>query len=424
MRVIKLAFYIISTILLIIFFISSQSDDKNIKECNTKNDSYITSDGLLFEKFDNISDWKTGTDVSNADSIFGIKEGNLSITLYGIGNTAPHMTKNIYMNFSNITNIVYWVYISNSSNIKYLTLYISSTKDFTNYFSSSSEVTDGWNQIVIGKSDFIRHENESWNNVMTRIRFKMNLYENGSSSASFKNLKYNIEGRAKVVITFDDGFQSVFDNARPIMEKNDQKGVVFIITDYPDNEKYSGYMNTSKITELYNSGWDISSHTRSHRDLTSLSEKEMENELNSSYNWLANHGFGTSAIFIAYPYGKYNDRVISYTKSLYKMGRTIVNGKNQGHISTNNDDMLYKTKSINIVNTTTVGNIENYINDTIEQKGLLVLTFHQIIEDANTPIRYNISDFEEISNFLKNRNSDIDIVTFSEYYNGKCTNRQ
>ncbi len=81
--------------------------------------------------------------------------------------------------------------------------------------------------------------------------------------------------RPTVIITFDDGWYSVLQNAKPIMDNNSQKGVVFIITNQPElswNGQPNNYMNVSQLQQLYGSGWDLSSHTYSHAVLTTVND--------------------------------------------------------------------------------------------------------------------------------------------------------
>jgi hypothetical protein len=66
------------------------------------------------------------------------------------------------------------------------------------------------------------------------------------------------------------------------------------------------------------------------------------------------------------------------------------------------------------MNTTSVQAIKNRIDSTIIQNGLVILAFHQIVdEDGIYETQYLTSQFEEVSDYLKSREADIDVITLS-----------
>jgi len=69
-----------------------------------------------------------------------------------------------------------------------------------------------------------------------------------------------------VIITFDDGHMSVYDNAFPIMEALGFSGILYIvanrINDIPD------FINVAILKEMINAGWEVGSHSYTHADLT------------------------------------------------------------------------------------------------------------------------------------------------------------
>ena len=59
------------------------------------------------------------------------------------------------------------------------------------------------------------------------------LKSNGYTSVCFKNLtqEYSLPEKP-IIITFDDGYESIYQNAFPILKKYNFMAVVYIITDY------------------------------------------------------------------------------------------------------------------------------------------------------------------------------------------------
>jgi peptidoglycan/xylan/chitin deacetylase (PgdA/CDA1 family) len=92
-----------------------------------------------------------------------------------------------------------------------------------------------------------------------------------------------------VILVFDDGFSTVYEIAKPIMDQYGFVGSVATVTRYASfSSDSSGYMKWAQIEELSNSGWDIESHGLTHSHLLTLNESEFRNELSSSKEIIAN----------------------------------------------------------------------------------------------------------------------------------------
>jgi len=106
-----------------------------------------------------------------------------------------------------------------------------------------------------------------------------------------------------IIITFDDGDTSVYETAFPIMQKYGLTGVVYIVGNYQDTD---GYMTSTQIKELAAAGWEVGSHSRSHRDLTKLDALILRQEIIQARKELEK-ATGVQALTFAYPFGKMND---------------------------------------------------------------------------------------------------------------------
>jgi hypothetical protein len=192
-------------------------------------------------------------------------------------------------------------------------------------------------------------------------------------------------------------------------------------------------MNMSQLNALYSAGWDLSSHTVTHPYLTKLKNtSKLNTELRNSKNWLNSSGFTRASMFLAYPYGDYNNAVISAVKANgYLAARTVDNDLTHPQF-TLASPLLYELPTLIVRGVpgygdpaTPVSDIENQINNTIASNGLLIITFHIIdddseccVEGVNAPEEYKVSDFKTISDFLKSKEDDgqLDVVTMSEYF--------
>jgi peptidoglycan/xylan/chitin deacetylase (PgdA/CDA1 family) len=111
-----------------------------------------------------------------------------------------------------------------------------------------------------------------------------------------------------VIITFDDGDISVYETAFPILQKYGLTGVVYIVNNYMGTE---GYMSAEQIKELVAAGWEVGSHSRSHRDLTKLEPAIQRAEIVEAREVLQ-EALGVPVQTFAYPFGIMNSSVGSY----------------------------------------------------------------------------------------------------------------
>ncbi len=231
---------------------------------------------------------------------------------------------------------------------------------------------------------------------------------------------------AKVILTFDDGWKTTSTNALPILQNSNQKGVVFLITD-PVYRGYADYMSLADLQTLNSASWDISSHTVTHPQLTTLTPAQLSTELNNSKQWLDMNGFVRGSMFLSYPEGLYNDTVIQAVKSSGYVGaRTveILNGTYPHYILNDPTDAQYKMKTFETdcttptLNLCTSDGVITEINNSISQGGLLIITFHKIVPSysGSPSTEFLSANLQNVSTYLNGRSAEVDVVTLSEYF--------
>ena len=124
------------------------------------------------------------------------------------------------------------------------------------------------------------------------------------------------------VLTFDDGFIHHYEMAK-MLYRSDMLASFYIITCLC---KYRGMPLLMKrpryIREIYDMGHEIGSHTHTHRNLTLLQPLEIEREFQISLEVLSKI-IKSDIKGVAYPYGAFNDNVVSIAKKYFRYGRTI-----------------------------------------------------------------------------------------------------
>ena len=127
---------------------------------------------------------------------------------------------------------------------------------------------------------------------------------------------YDIE--KPVFITFDDGYEENYTEIFPILQKYNAKITLFLVTD-PDKEKI---LTLDMIREMSDSGLvKFESHTMTHVNLTQISSdgEKLADELRNS-KLKIEEMTGKRVIALAYPHGKYNEKIIEKTKEFYMFG--------------------------------------------------------------------------------------------------------
>ncbi|MGN6347626.1 MAG: polysaccharide deacetylase family protein [Candidatus Nitrosocosmicus sp.] len=138
------------------------------------------------------------------------------------------------------------------------------------------------------------------------------------------------------IITFDDGYKSQFTNAKPILTNYGYNASFFIVCNFVG--KTAEQMNTSSIVDfigrgveqmswndiisLYKQGYQIGAHTMNHlRNLTNMSNSELDYEIGHSKQCLADHGIFTKTFAYPFENGKYNSTIVEDISKYYSYAR-------------------------------------------------------------------------------------------------------
>ena len=110
-----------------------------------------------------------------------------------------------------------------------------------------------------------------------------------------------------ILLTFDDGSETIYQNALPIMQRYDFTGTAYIVYNYIGT---SNYMTADQIRALYVAGWEVGSHSLSHSDLTMHPDRQMD-EIVGSRRRLESL-LGIPVMSFAYPFGAYDSDSLHY----------------------------------------------------------------------------------------------------------------
>ncbi|MFC1561218.1 polysaccharide deacetylase family protein [Candidatus Latescibacterota bacterium] len=119
------------------------------------------------------------------------------------------------------------------------------------------------------------------------------------------------------VITFDDGYQSVYEEAFPVLKCYNMSATVFLAVGEKEAVKSRvqlpslderTMMSWDEIREMQQMGITFGAHTCTHQNLTHLPFERVKAEVCDS-KAIIEDALGTTVVCFAYPYGHYNHQV-------------------------------------------------------------------------------------------------------------------
>ncbi len=136
----------------------------------------------------------------------------------------------------------------------------------------------------------------------------------------------NLPPRA-AVLTFDDGFESVYTRAFPVLQKYAAPATVFLVSSYigqkndwpgqPAAVPRYRLMDWPQIREMARHGIEFGGHTATHPPLDDLPSPRLREEVVASRRRLED-GLGRSVHYFAYPYGRSSPQVQAVVAGAYR----------------------------------------------------------------------------------------------------------
>lgn len=142
------------------------------------------------------------------------------------------------------------------------------------------------------------------------------LKKNGYTPITFEDFPLK-DVKKPVMLTFDDGYQANYTDIFPLLKKYNVKATIFVVTNPINRPKR---LTAVEIREMSLSGLvSIQSHTCSHRNLKTLSGKDLDVELGKSRDILERLT-GKRVIALAYPNGDYSRTQLMRFSKYYNYG--------------------------------------------------------------------------------------------------------
>lgn len=210
-----------------------------------------------------------------------------------------------------------------------------------------------------------------------------------------------------VVFMFDDGWESVYINAYPLLKKYGYKGSIAVIPKKVGEYEYMSYI---QLAELYMDGWDMLNHTYAHKENMYTKCENMLAECMNARTWLQNHQLTKCKNMVVTAYGECNPYLI---KLLNDSGFTSIR---------TSDNILNLNREIEYIPAITIHMLNDISVDAIKAKLLkssanydvILLNLHKINNiDDETQMSFSPEKLELITEFLYKNQDKFRVVPYS-----------
>jgi peptidoglycan/xylan/chitin deacetylase (PgdA/CDA1 family) len=183
--------------------------------------------------------------------------------------------------------------------------------------------------------------------------------------------------RARLSLTFDDGWLSAFNNGASLLNKYGYEGTFYL---NPSTIDTANFMSSAQVQDLRDNGHQIASHGYQHYNFTTLDRSVIDYQLHFATQYF-NQVHGLQSIDFAAPFGGNDAQLAFYAHKYYTSLRGTDSGINtRQNFNPYNIHVLYMGRSV------TASRLVDEIADAQASHGWLVLVYHRIepTSDAET----------------------------------------
>lgn len=214
-----------------------------------------------------------------------------------------------------------------------------------------------------------------------------------------------------ITVTFDDGFESIYNAAMPLLQKYGIHTTQYILG---GTESNSAYVSWKQIAQMQKAGHEIACHTMTHPDLTTLDPGMLNYQLSQCKQELSQR-FGPIDDF-ASPYGAENSTTLAAISKYFDSQRNTngdpSNGVTDADVNTAANFDRFDIIGVTVRHDTTVQQLQALVDYAKQHNGWVVLTYHQADQDTSSPYEVDSSNLDHQLAYLSSTN--VRIVTISE----------
>ena len=279
----------------------------------------------------------------------------------------------------------------------------------------SGILTSGdWISLILSFQDAVV-SNHPTRNGITAVQVLVGDPDKGITTKTYFNLIELVPECAQgfASVTFDDGYESQYTLAKPILDSYGIRASVFPVC------KCIGEfdrLTLDQLLKMQNSKWEIGVHAYSDAihgsTFTRAATYNVEKDIINSRIWFASNGI-KNVNSIAYPSGNINKDVINICKKYFTSGRTTASSNRESPIP----DMPFRLRAQSSISSYNGGlsatTVQNLISSAATNKSWLILVFHNIVPGSpKSTTDCSQSDFNSIIRTLSK--SGLRIMTIND----------
>jgi len=180
--------------------------------------------------------------------------------------------------------------------------------------------------------------------------------------------------RAIISFTFDDFPRSAVSNGARILENHSARGTFYAAGAYC-GKTVDGIIQYSKedLSRLIGARHEVGCHTFHHRRISTLTAKELQDEINLNNEFFASCVPQTRTRTFAYPYGDTSLRGTKKLQGMFDTCRSTQTGLNIGRVD------LGRLRAIRLYNSRIdAGGVRGVINEAVARKAWLIFYTHDV----------------------------------------------
>lgn len=351
-------------------------------------------------------------------STFALGEQSLRITTDGDGSSV--FTRKAITPTLNFTDrmVKAWVKVDGVDNIRELRISVTGDdfRTWTDYWIAGAGAEaeflqdNRWNVITLGLAQTMVTGNPDTSRV-DGVQVRVTDRGTGEPATVWLNGIALVQrnDRGIVTIAFDDGYDSDYTHARPVLDKYHFPATSYVVGSLVGS---SGRLSVEQLKNLQDlNGWDIASHSYTHSNLTERARPEIETDLVLSKQFLEQNGLYRGSEHFAYPHGAFDSEELrSLVQKYFSTARTAL-----GPSETLPPSDPHRLRVMMVVNTTTPAEVSQQVQAAIAGGDWLILVFHKIVDsDADDDSEYLQGSFEQIVDDIASRG--VEVMTVSEVY--------
>jgi len=215
--------------------------------------------------------------------------------------------------------------------------------------------------------------------------------------------------QAAVVLTYDDWSIDHPMVAIPELDSAGLRGTFFI-------NGWAFDWTPDILQEAVLKGHEIANHTNNHVNLLEASEAERIDQIIRFQNLINERLPNQRCQTFSYPFGfgggtdSVSLRIQSLLKSSFIGARAVIN---QIWTPDFGGDDYYRLPAMTVKNTTELQDIQNWVNEAIQKKGLAIIMYHGV-SGNDSEIAISTEEYKRHLQAYKTRSSEIWVATFSD----------